>query len=135
VVILFSLAYILISITEETRIRWIQTQTRAETLLARIREVINSGIFKIEEALSHLFALLSGGWGETKGKSAEAYETTKGKVDEGQEYLQKKASDSGEWAHEKAGDASGWARQKVHDAKEVVGEKVKVSGQKIKGEL
>ncbi len=103
--------------------------------MARIREVINSGIFKTEDALSHLFALLSGGWEETKGKSAEAYEKTKSKVSGGQEYLQKKASDSGDWAQEKAGDASGWTQGKVDDAREVVGEKVKTSGQKLKGEL
>ena len=119
-----SFAYIFISIIEETRIRWIQTQTRAETFLARIREVIISVIFKTKDAFSHLFALLSGGWAETKGK-----------VGEGQEYLQKRASDSGDWAQEKAGHASGWAQQKVDNAREVVGEKVKVSGQKLKGEL
>ncbi|KAF8966874.1 hypothetical protein BDZ97DRAFT_1805672, partial [Flammula alnicola] len=36
---------------QETRIRWIQTQTRAETLFAKIKEIVNSGIYKAEDVL------------------------------------------------------------------------------------
>jgi hypothetical protein len=107
----------LTSITEETRIRWVQTQTRAESLLVKIKEVINSGIYKAEDTLSHLFALLSGGWEEKK-------ERAKDKGAEGRDYLEKKAGEGRDWADEKVG-----------DARETAGEKIKVGGQKLKGEL
>ena len=55
-------------VTEETRIRWIQTQNSAEALFTKIKEVVNSGVYRAEEALHRLVSLLTGGW---EGKSNE----------------------------------------------------------------
>jgi hypothetical protein len=120
---------------EETRIRWLQTRTRADALYGKIKEVVNSGIFKTEDVLTHLFALLSGGWEDTKDKSADAYEKTKSKVGEGRAYADEKAGEASGWAGEKVDDVKKSAGDKIHDAREAAGEKVKVSGQKLKGEL
>jgi hypothetical protein len=109
---------------QETRIRWLQSQTRAENLLAKIREVINSGIYKAEDTLSYLLTLLSGGWEEAKDRSADAYEKVKEEGAEKQSHLEKKASEMRDRVQEKVG-----------DARETAGEKVKVGGQKLKGEL
>ena len=114
----------LTSIAEETRIRWLQTRTRADSLLSKVKDVINSGIYRAEDTLSHLWALLSGGWEETKNHSSDAYEKGKDKGAEGQAYLEKKAGETRDWVQEKA-----------DGARETAGEKIKVGGQKIKGEL
>ena len=106
------------------RIRWLQSRTRAETLLVNIKEVINSGIYKAEDTLFHLMALLSGGWEDTKDRSSDAYEKVKDKADESKGYLEKKASEMRDWAQEK-----------MNRAQETTGEKMKVAGEKLKGEL
>lgn len=111
-------------IAEETRVRWLQSQTRAETLLVKIKEVINSGIYKAEDTLFHLMALLSGGWEDTKDRSADVYEKAKDKAGEGKGFLEKKASETRDWAQEK-----------INRARETTGEKMKVGGEKLKGEL
>ena len=111
-------------IAEETRIRWLQSQTRAETLLVKIKEVINSGIYKAEDTLFHLMALLSGGWEDTKDRSADALEKAKVKAGESKGYLEKKASET-----------RNWAQEKMNHARETSGEKMKVEGEKLKGEL
>lgn len=111
-------------ITEETRIRWLQTQTNAESLLVKIKELINSGIYRAEDTLSHLLNLLSGGWDDAKDRSADVYEKAKSKGPEKEAHFEKKASETGDWAKEKA-----------DDTKQTVGDKIKVGGQKLKGEL
>lgn len=131
----FSITMLMSSLAEETRIRWVQTQTRADALYGKIKEVVNSGIFKAEDALTHLLSLLSGGWEDAKDKSADAYEKTKSKVGEGRAYVDEKAREASSWAEENIDDVKKSAGEKVHDAREATGEKVKVGGQKLKGEL
>lgn len=79
-----------------------QSQTRAESLFAKIKELVNSGYFKAEDVLHNIMSLLVGGWEETK------------------------------HAGEKTQD---WADEKANEARLKAGEKVKVTGQKMKGEL
>ncbi|KAG8215297.1 lactate/malate dehydrogenase [Butyriboletus roseoflavus] len=45
---------------EETRIRWVQTSTRAETIFARLKEIINSSVEAAEEKVAQIFEVLSG---------------------------------------------------------------------------
>ena len=109
--------------TEETRIRWIQTQNNAEALFGKIKEVVNSGVYKAEEALHRLMSLLLGGWENGKGKDA-AYGDAK--------HEWKETKKSGEDAFERS---SEWADDVVDNAREKLDEKVKVGGEKMKGEL
>ncbi len=133
--IAFCITTLTSAFAEETRIRWLQTRTRADALYGKIKDVVNSGIFKTEDTLSHLFALLSGGWEDTKDKSADGYEKTKSKVGEGRAYADEKAGEASSWAEERVDDVKKSTGEKVHEAREAAGEKVKVGGQKLKGEL
>jgi hypothetical protein len=115
---------LIISFTEETRIRWIQTQNNAEALFGKIKEVVNSGVYKAEEALHRLMSLLTlGGWEDGKSK-APACEDLKP-----------------EWAETKKNgevfetSSAEWVDDVVSKAREKLGEKVKVGGEKMKGEL
>jgi hypothetical protein len=56
---------------EETRIRWVQTHTRAEALYMRIREVVNEGVEAAEEKLGRVLEILSGGYDEAGEKVKE----------------------------------------------------------------
>ena len=110
--------------TEETRIRCIQTQNSAEALFTKIKEVVNSGIYRAEEALYRLLSLLIGGWEDGKGKSNEgaAYEEAKPEWEE-----TKMSEDASETSAE-------WVEDIVDKPREKVGEKVKVGEVKVKGE-
>ncbi|CAA7262116.1 unnamed protein product [Cyclocybe aegerita] len=113
-----------LGLLQEVRIRYVRTQTTAEAIFTKIKDLVNSGIYKAEDALHHLMAILNTGWEDTKEKSYDGYEEAKHRGDRGWED-----------AKRQAGNAEGWAAEKVNGAREKVGEKVKVGGQKIKGEL
>ena len=102
---------------EETRIRWVQTQTRAEALLAKIQELVNDSVYKTEDILSRVLSVLSGGW---VGYDAHQPVETAEKEFE-------KVRKSGESYKE---DVKG----KGKEAKDTVNEKVK-AGQKAASEL
>lgn len=95
---------------EETRIRWVQTQNNAEALLSKIKEVVNSGVYKTEEALHRLLSLLIGGWG----KSNASYEDADGDA----KSVWEKSGDAFETSAE-------WAEDIVDKEKEKVKEKMK----------
>jgi len=63
--------------TEETRIRYVQSMTKAESLYSKIKELVNSGVYRAEEVLYRVMHLLSGGWEETKEKVEDASDKTK----------------------------------------------------------
>ncbi|KAF8900184.1 hypothetical protein CPB84DRAFT_1815495 [Gymnopilus junonius] len=109
---------------QEVRVRWVQTKSRAETIYDRIKEMVNSGIYRAEDVLHHVLALLNGGWEETKGK----VEGTKRSGEQAWDDAKKKASGD----YEKA---ANWASDSAEDARQKAGEKIKVTGQKVKGEL
>ncbi|KAH9476956.1 Stress response protein ish1 [Psilocybe cubensis] len=138
---------------QETRIRWIQTHTHAENMIAKIKEIVNSGIYKAEDILVHLYHLLSGGWEETKGKAdstkrsaentydhakhqgAMGYENVKKSAQQGWEDTKDAVDDRWEETKNRADWAKDWTKESAEDVRQNVGEKVKVGGQKIKGEL
>lgn len=123
------------SIIEETRIRWVQTQNSAEALLSKIKEIANSGVYRVEDALHRVLSLVSGRWEEGKEKANAGYESIKHAEDAAYE------NGKSEWEEtkRKSGDAydtsAGWAEDIVDKEREKIGEKVKVGGQKIKGEF
>lgn len=93
-------------VTEETRIRWIQTQNSAEALFSKIKEVVNSGVYKAEEALHQLTSLV-GGYKRTECKETkDAFETS-----------------------------AETAEDMINKAREKLDEKVKVGEEKMKSEL
>ncbi|KAF9234015.1 hypothetical protein BU15DRAFT_66091 [Melanogaster broomeanus] len=47
---------------QETRIRWVQAHTRAETIFAKLKEIVNSSVEVVEEKLSQVLKVLSGHW-------------------------------------------------------------------------
>ena len=109
------------SLTEETRIRWVQTQNSAEALFTKIKEVVNSGAYRAEEALHRLFSLLIG-----KGKSCASYEDgVYGDAKSKWEETKKSGADAFETSAE-------WADDIVDKGREKLGEKVK---EKMTGEL
>lgn len=119
-------------VAEETRIRWVQAQTNAEVLFTKIKELVNSGVYKAEDALHRLLSLLIGGWEDSKDKASAGYENVKDAAYEN-------AKSGWEETKRKSGDAydasSEWAEDTVNKGRENVGEKVKAAGDKIKGEL
>ncbi|KJA22101.1 hypothetical protein HYPSUDRAFT_117994, partial [Hypholoma sublateritium FD-334 SS-4] len=45
---------------QETRVRWVQSQQRAETIFEKIKELVNSGLYKAEDVISRIMSLLKG---------------------------------------------------------------------------
>jgi hypothetical protein len=110
-------------VTEETRIHWIQSQTSAEALFSKIKGVVNSGVYRAEEALHRLLSLLTGGWEDGKGNKSNEDADAKSECEE-----TKKSGDALESSTE-------WDEDIVEKAREKLGEKVKVGEEKLKGEL
>lgn len=110
---------------QETRIRWVQTQTRAEALLAKIQELVNDSVYKTEDVLSRVLSVLSGGWVEVRDRVTNGYDVHQ--PVETAEKAYEEAKKSGESYKE---DVKG----KAKEAKETVDEKVK-AGQKATSEL
>jgi hypothetical protein len=106
-------------VTDETRIRWVQTQNSAEVLFSKIKEVVNSGVYRGEEALHRLWGLV-GGWEDGKGKGAACGDAVKSELEE--------TKNSFEMSAESAEDLVDKAREKFD-------EKVKVGEEKKKSEL
>jgi len=65
------------SLLEETRIRYVQTTSKADSLFTKIKEVVNSGVYRAEEVLLRVMHLLSGGWEESKEKVEDVGDKTK----------------------------------------------------------
>ena len=83
---------------QETRIRWVQSKTRAETMYEKVSELVNSGVEAAEEKLAQILELLTG----TAHESAE--------------YAEKKKDEARAWGDEKKGDAEGYAKAKKGQA-------------------
>jgi hypothetical protein len=101
---------------QEVRIRWVQTQTRAESLIARVTDIVNSNVHYAEQKIGEILSLLTG-----TARSAE--DSAKASYDDAKGYAQEKAHDA-EWAAESAGwegkaqwkDAKGTAKSKAAEA-------------------
>ncbi|KAG1761860.1 hypothetical protein EDD22DRAFT_824049 [Suillus occidentalis] len=105
---------------QETRIRWVQTSNRAETLFTKLTEIVNSSVGAVEDRLAKILELLSGH----------------------SHYASEKSGDARAYAEEKKGSAWHWCSQKGDEAKSKGGDyaecaKSKVqekgSGEKVKG--
>ena len=112
------------SSTEETRIRWVQTQNSAEDLFSKIKEVVNSGVYRADDALHRLWSLLIGGWEDGKGKAKTGYENVK---DAGKSEWETKKKSADPYEE--------WAEDPIDKGREKLGEKVQVGGEKMEGEL
>lgn len=107
-------------VTEETRIRWVQAQNSAEALFTKIKEVVNSGVYRAEDALHRLLSLLIGGWEDGKSKASAEYENINVPT---WEETKKRSGDAYDTSAEWAEDTIGKGREN---------EKM---GEKMKGEL
>jgi hypothetical protein len=66
--------------TEETRVRWVQAQGRAEAVVGKIRDMVNEGVGRTEEALHIILNVLN----NSKEKVYHSFESHRGE-DEGGE--------------------------------------------------
>lgn len=111
--------------TEETRIRWVQAQTRAEALLGKIRELVNDSVYKTEDILSRVLSVLSGGWVEVRDRVTSGYD-----VNQPVETAEKEFEE----VRKSGGNYKEGVKGKAKEAKDTVDEKVK-AGQKATSEL
>ncbi|KAF5376089.1 hypothetical protein D9615_007739 [Tricholomella constricta] len=142
---------------QETRIRWVQTQTNTEALWAKVKDIVGGVEEGVEERLWRVWSVLKGNYGQGEKYAEEKYD--QGKREAGEKYAEGKAKvgEKAEHGKKQAGeiyeDAKGEAGRRYSDtekqyekekerayekgqeAREKVGEKVKTSGEKIKGEL
>ncbi|KDR78366.1 hypothetical protein GALMADRAFT_245516 [Galerina marginata CBS 339.88] len=105
---------------QETRIRWVQTQTRSERLWGKVKNLFVSAFTRVQNTFRNIFSIVTGRVEDAK----ERADATKRAGEKGWADTKKMAEDG----YDKAGE---W----VDGKREKVGEKVKVEGQKIKGEL
>lgn len=108
--------------TEEVRIRWVQTQHRAESLYSKIKNIIMSSVESAEVKLgmvsslvrscklpmltiSQILDLLTGSAEHAKTRANEKYYENK------------------HWAHRKADEATDYANEKVDEARDYAGHK------------
>ncbi|KAF8889007.1 hypothetical protein BD779DRAFT_1623255 [Infundibulicybe gibba] len=61
---------------QETRIRYIQTRTRAEALFARVSAIVNGNVRSAEDAIGHLIDLLRGEGDRARDAGAKKYDQT-----------------------------------------------------------
>lgn len=99
---------------EETRIRWVQSQKRAETLFAKIKEIVNSGLYKADEVISHIMGLLKGDLDYASHKTNAAYDATKHKGEETWEDAKARGASAQEWAARRSGET--WEEAKARGA-------------------
>ncbi|KAF9478563.1 hypothetical protein BDN70DRAFT_879790 [Pholiota conissans] len=107
---------------QETRIRWVQAHGRAENIFAKIKELVNSGIYKADEVLTKIMNLLKGDLddGLTSLKSTEAYDAATHKAEQAKAGVKDGKANAEDWVGEKV---------------ESAGDKVKTAGRKLQGEL
>ncbi|KIM41753.1 hypothetical protein M413DRAFT_71554 [Hebeloma cylindrosporum] len=115
---------------QEIRIRWVQTQDYKNAAVNRMKEIYYS-----DNMIGELLSLIGVNWQQKKAQAEGQYEATKRAGEE--QYDRAKDQAGRQWEEAKKGSekAGQWAQDKKGDAKEKVGEKLKVEGQKMKGEL
>jgi len=83
---------------QETRIRWVQTHNKAEAMFLKIREIVNGGVGRAEDALQMIASLVTTG----KDKLYHGYENTAHAAAEGADAHNRRVSESEQWAESKA---------------------------------
>lgn len=153
----FAIQCSLVRLADETRLRWVEARTTADSIYAKIKEIVNSGIYKAEDVLYQIMALLGAGWEETKHDAKYATNEAKLRAQRSahhaSDYASDKAEDLKHAAQDTAEDWKGHAAETVEAAREraaeaaraagrsaenvkdnaykKAGEKVKVAGQKV----
>jgi hypothetical protein len=74
-------------LAEETRIRWVQTQTTFE----RLRDFVNSGVEATEETLGRVMEMLTGEGEKAKNEAKANAKTAKTEAKKGKENIREKA--------------------------------------------
>jgi hypothetical protein len=116
---------------QETRIRWVHAQSRADALWSKLKDVVNDVEEGVEDRLWNVWALMRGGWEEGMAKGEKGFEEGKRKGEGAYADAQKKYEQGKERAYEHGQTVHKQAGEKVEEA----GEKVKTAGQKAQGEL
>lgn len=86
------------ALLRETRIRWVQTHNKAEALFLKIRDIVNGGVGRAEEALQRIASLVTTG----KDMLYHGYEDTVHEAEERAETAKRRAWESEQWAESKA---------------------------------
>ncbi|KAG1731375.1 hypothetical protein EDB19DRAFT_1896930 [Suillus lakei] len=94
---------------QETRIRWVQTSDRAETIFTKLKEIVNSSVGAVEDRLARILELLSGH----------------------SHYASEKAGDTRTYAEEKKGSAWHWCSQKGDEVKGKGGDYAECANRKV----
>jgi hypothetical protein len=118
---------------QETRVRWVQAQSRADALWAKLKDTVNGVEEGVEERLWNVWRLLRGGLEGVDGEK-EWYTGGKRAAEEKREEGREKgarAYTDAEKMYEQGKERAYEHGEKVEDA----GEKMKTAGQKAKGEL
>ncbi|KAG1744641.1 uncharacterized protein EDB91DRAFT_1123684 [Suillus paluster] len=110
---------------QETRIRWVQASDRADTILTKLKEIVNSSVGAVEDRLARILELLSGHSHCASEKAGETRSTWYWCSQKGNE-VKGKGSDYAECAKKKA-EEQGYD-EKVKGA----GESIKWGGEKVK---
>ncbi|KAG1807829.1 uncharacterized protein BJ212DRAFT_1385678 [Suillus subaureus] len=110
---------------QETRIRWVQTSKRAETIFTKLKEIVDSSVGAVEDRLARILELLSGHSLHTSEKAGDA-----------RAYAEDKKDSAWHWCSQKGDDAKGkggeYAECAKRRAQEEFDEKVKGAGESIK---
>jgi hypothetical protein len=116
---------------QETRIRWVQAQSRADALWGKLKDVVNDVEAGVEDRLWNVWALMRGGLEEGMVRGEKGF--AEGEKKSGRAYTdaEKKYEQGKERAYEHSEKLYKQGREKVEEA----GEKVKTAGQKAQGEL
>ncbi|KAH7927196.1 hypothetical protein BV22DRAFT_1111238 [Leucogyrophana mollusca] len=102
---------------QETRIRWVQTSNRAETIFAKLKEIVNGGVEAAEEKLARVLEVLSGASHDTSRYANEKAGDAKGYKDSAWSWGSHKANDAKGYAEEKKDSTWGWGSQKADQAR------------------
>lgn len=119
---------------QEIRIRWVQTQNYTGSVADKIKQIYFS-----DNMIGDLLSVVGVDWKKKKVQVEEQYDAAKGAGEK--QYEHAKAQGGKQWEEAKRRGSEGsekagqWVEDKKGNAKEKVGEKVKVEGEKIKGEL
>ncbi|KAF9264470.1 hypothetical protein L218DRAFT_925760 [Marasmius fiardii PR-910] len=85
---------------QETRIRYVQSTRRAESLFASIREIMEDKVGLAEEKIASIWALISGGAHDAKNSANQDYEKAKKQAE--REYNEQKAKVERDYEEKKA---------------------------------
>ncbi|KAG2145468.1 uncharacterized protein EDB93DRAFT_1151239 [Suillus bovinus] len=96
---------------QETRIRWVQTTNRADTIFTKLKEIVNSSVGAVEDRLAKILELLSGHPHSASEKTGDA-----------RAYAEDKKGSAWYWCPQKGDGAKGkdyaeYAKRKVQGAR------------------